>query len=71
MLTSDAVKVVLAREGLSKYKLAQELGVVSSTSVNQWLRGTRMSASVAKRFKELYQIKISDSYDNDTVRLSN
>lgn len=63
MKTKDAVQAVLDREGLSKYRLAKDLGVVSSTSVNQWLRGTLMSTDVAAKFEELYKIKISDAYD--------
>ena len=64
MKTKDAVELVLDREGFSKYKLAKDLEVASSTSVNQWLRGTRMSVDVAVRFEELYNIKISDAYDS-------
>lgn len=64
MKTQDAVQAVLDREELSKYRLAKDLGVVSSTSVNQWLHGTRMSQDVAKRFESLYNIKISDAYDS-------
>ena len=64
MKTQDAVQVVLDREGLSKYRLAKDLSVVSSTSVNQWLHGTRMSQDVANRFESLYKIKISDAYDS-------
>lgn len=64
MKTKEAVQVVLDREGLSKYRLAKDLGVVSSTSVNQWLHRTRMRQDVANRFESLYNIKISDAYDS-------
>tara|TARA_R110000851_G_scaffold14313_1_gene48466 strand:- start:2665 stop:2874 length:210 start_codon:yes stop_codon:yes gene_type:complete len=63
MNTQEAVQLVLDREGISKYRLAKTLGVVSSTSVNQWLRGTHMSTLVATQFEELYKIKIEDAYD--------
>lgn len=62
MNTSEAVQEVLQTTGLSKYALAKSLDVASSTSVNQWLRGTRMSDTVAERFKEKYGITIDDSF---------
>lgn len=62
MKTSEAVLEVLQTRNLSKYRLAKDLGVVSSTSINQWLAGTRMSDTVAKKFKELYGIEICDSF---------
>lgn len=63
MKTKDAVQLVLQREGLSKYKLAQELGMAGAVSVNQWLRGTNMNVTTAAKFKELYNITISEAYD--------
>jgi len=62
MLTAEAVQEVLWRTGLSKYALAKSLGLVSSTSINQYLRGTRMSAEVADRFFNEYEIVIDDTF---------
>jgi len=64
MKTKEAVAFVLKEYKLSKYRLAKNLGVVSSTSVNQWLTQSRMSQDVANRFESLYHIKISDAYDS-------
>lgn len=66
MKTAEAVEEVLRTTRLSKYALAKSLGVVSSTSINQWLRGTRMSDTVAERFEHLYGIKINDSFSTST-----
>lgn len=69
MNTAQAVEHVLNTEYLTKYALAKSLGMSSSTSVNQWLRGTRMGTVAAKKFQRLYGIKIDDTYDS--LRLSN
>lgn len=63
MQTKEAVEFVLNAKGLTKYALAKSLGV-APVSVNQWLRGTRMSASKAMLFKELYFIEIENTYDS-------
>ena len=63
MNTKDAVAEVLRQPGLNKYQLAKSLGMASSTSINQWLRGTRMSASTALSFQLEYGITIDDCYD--------
>lgn len=63
MKTREAILLVLEREGITKYRLAKDLGIASTVSVNQWLRGTRMSVLVAERFKTVYSITISDTYD--------
>lgn len=63
MKTKDAVALVLKREGLSKYRLAKNLDMAGVASVNQWLRGTRMSAVSAGKFEALYNITISDVHE--------
>ena len=69
MLTAEAVREVLRTKGLSKYALAKSLELSSSTSINQWLRGTRMSTEVAERFKRQYGITISDAFSR-TITIS-
>ena len=61
MNTKEAVTFVLETEGLSKYALAKSLDAYP-ISVNQWLRGTRMSEPFAELFEELYGIKIDDTF---------
>lgn len=61
MKTKQAVQLVLDTKGLSKYALAQSLGAYP-ISVNQWLRGTRMSQPFADKFEELYGITIDDTF---------
>lgn len=61
MDTKSAVEAVLFRLRITKYAMAKQLGIASSTSINQWLRNTRMSHKTAKRFEELYGIRITDS----------
>ena len=61
MKTKEAVEHVLATKGLSKYALAQSLGAYP-ISVNQWLRGTRMSEPFAEQFEEIYGITIDDTF---------
>lgn len=63
MQTKEAIEFVLNTKGLTKYALAKSLGV-APVSVNQWLRGTRMSTAVAKRFRILYTIDIENTYDS-------
>ena len=63
MKTKDAVALVLEREGLSKYRLAKNLDMAGVASVNQWLRGTKMSEKTAEKFASLYNITISDVYE--------
>ena len=61
MNTADAVQFVLDMTELSKYRMAKELGLASATSINQWLRGTRMSEEFATKFEALYGVKIDDA----------
>ena len=64
MNTKQAVQFVLnTNPDLTKYALAKQLGMTSSTSVNQWLGNTRMSATVATKFEALFDIKISNAYE--------
>lgn len=62
MQTKEAIEFVLNTKTITKYALAKSLGV-APVSVNQWLRGTRMSASKAELFKKVYLIEIENSYD--------
>lgn len=67
MKTAEAVEEVLRRYPmLSKYYIAKQLGISSSTSINQWLRGTKMSDVVALRFTELFGIEIDDAFSTST-----
>jgi hypothetical protein len=61
MITKQAVLLTLANSGHTKYRMAKELGLASSTSINQWLANTRMSAYFAVKFEELYGIHIDDA----------
>lgn len=63
MRTAQAVAFVLKDQGLTKYGLAKALGLGATTSVYQWLKGTRMNSTSATKFEELYGITISDVYD--------
>jgi len=63
MLTKDAVVLILTKHKLTKYALAKALNCAAAVSVNQWLRGTRMSYTIAEKFKTLYGIEIDDYYD--------
>lgn len=62
--TKEAVESALAA-GYTKYRLAKVIGVASSASVNQWLRGTKMRKDTAERFKAVTGIEINDYYDPD------
>lgn len=64
--TIEAVEYVLGLTDLTKYRMAKELGLASATSINQWLRGTKMSEASAKKFEELYGVEV-----NDAVRAPN
>lgn len=66
MVTAEAVREVLQSFELSKYALAKSLDMASATSVNQWLRGTRMHEDTASRFTELYGITIDDAFSTPT-----
>ena len=61
MNTKRAVQWALGHHGLSKYAFAKSLGAYP-VSVNQWLRGTRMSEAFADKFEESYGIKINDTF---------
>lgn len=61
MKTADAVQYVLDVTELTKYRMAKELGLVSATSINQWLANTKMSGVFADKFEELYGVKIDDA----------
>jgi len=59
--TVEAVEYVLGLTDLTKYRMAKELGMASATSVNQWLRGTKMSEATAAKFEELYGVEVNDA----------
>lgn len=62
MNTTEAVEYVLDLcEDLTKYRMAKDLEMASATSVNQWLRGTKMSEETAAKFESLYGVKIDDA----------
>ena len=61
MRTAIAVALVLETKEMTKYGLAKVLNA-SPTSVEQWLKGTRMSTRYAAKFEELYGIEINDVY---------
>jgi predicted transcriptional regulator len=61
MTTAEAVATVLAeRAPLSKYRLGLMMQS-TATSVNQWLKGTRMGADNAKLFREQFDIEVTDA----------
>lgn len=64
MKTKDAVEYVLADQGLSQYRLAQLLGMAGGVSVSQWRNaGVVMSSKTAEKFKELFDIEVTDAFD--------
>ena len=60
MQTKAAVYHVLRRDGISKYRMSQDMGC-APISVNQWLSGTKMCAAYREKFKELYGVTINDA----------
>ena len=60
MRTKVAVAHVIKHKKITKYRLSQDMGA-SPTSVDQWLKRTRMSKEYAKKFFELYKIQITDA----------
>ena len=60
MTTKEAVEHVLKSRALSKYRLAKMLDLASPSSINQYQRGTSMSAETAVKFHALFGITISD-----------
>lgn len=59
--TSQQAVLILLGRGLTKYRIAKELGM-SPVSVNQWLSKTVMSDKTAARVKELFDIEITDAF---------
>lgn len=57
--TKEAIEFILYTYNMSKYKLAKDLNAFPS-SINQWLKGTRMSKPYADLIFELYDITITD-----------
>lgn len=62
--TKEAVQHVLATEKVrSKYALAKVLQV-NAIMINNYLNRTRMGTATAERFKQAFNITITDVYDN-------
>lgn len=61
MKTAEFVRTILA-SGITKYRLAKSLGL-APVSVNQYLRGTRMSRATANKVLEVYNISITDVFE--------
>ena len=59
MKTHAAVQEVINKHKLTKYRLAMMIGA-TPPSVDQWLRGTRMSPAYKVKFNELFGVKIND-----------
>lgn len=62
MTTKEFVQWALETKGLTKYRLAMTLKL-APTSINQYLRGTRMSTVTADVVKSVYGVTIVDSYN--------
>lgn len=59
MTTKEAIEHELSK-GITKYRIAQLLHC-APVSVNQWLRGTKMSDMYKDKFKEVFGVEIDDS----------
>lgn len=57
--TKEAIEFILEKYCLTKYRLAKELNATPS-SINQWLKYTRMSKPYADLIFKLYDITITD-----------
>ena len=66
MKTRDAVIHVLKEEGISKYKMAKDIGV-QPIMINHYLNKCRMRQDTANRFQLVYGIEIDDVYPPKTV----
>lgn len=60
MTTKEAVTAAMYQGELTRYGLAQVVGA-TPPSVHQWLRNTRMSKAYAKKFLDLFNIKVTDA----------
>lgn len=58
--TSQAIQILLNR-GLTKYRIAVRLGM-APVSVNQWIKGVRMSQSSADKMLTEFNIRITDAF---------
>lgn len=61
MKTIDAVQHILDTTGMSKYALAKSIGL-TPPSVDQYLKGVRMSQPTADKFFTVYNIKVTDAW---------
>ena len=58
--TKEAIEFLISTLELTRYRLAAELGA-SPSSVQQWLKETRMSKAYADLVFKLYGITITDA----------
>lgn len=63
LTTKEAVIFVLRDKDISKYRLAQTLGI-QPIMVDNYMNNTRMGKKTADKFETLYDIEISDVYNN-------
>lgn len=73
MNTKDAINHVSETHNIqSMYQMGKELSddklTVTTTQIRNYLRGTRMSKKVADRFEQVFDITITDAYDNSALR---
>ena len=59
MNTKEAVQKVLDDNNFSKYELAQRL-TCAPVSIDQWLRGTKMSIGYRNIFLDKFGVEIND-----------
>lgn len=59
--TSQQAVTILLGRGLTKYRIATRLGM-APVSVNQWLKGVRMSQATALLVKQEFGIEITDAF---------
>lgn len=62
MTTKEFVKWALKERQLTKYRLAVSLDL-APVSINQYLRGTRMSTSTTKKVLQVYGVTVTDSFE--------
>jgi len=66
LTTQQAVEAVLEEHRITRYKLAKLLSVTSPTVYN-WLKGTKMSVVCAQRFYTNFNINVSDAHDTGRI----
>lgn len=61
LATGEAVAKVLKMKNISKYKMAQQIGV-SPIMISNYLSGSKMRQKIADTFETYYGIEISDVF---------